>query len=60
MLSKIEGGEKVIILDSNTMDLPENWRTIDIKEEYSTLLPSTEQDDADEDDVDKKIVKIRF
>lgn len=52
LLSRIEGGDKIIILDSNTEDLPDNWREIDIKQEYAPLLLSQGQDDEDEEDVD--------
>ena len=33
LLTRMEGGEKIIVMDS-LEDLPANWRTIDLKEEY--------------------------
>ena len=33
LLTRMEGGEKILVMDS-LKDLPANWRTIDLKEEY--------------------------
>ena len=33
LLSKMDGGEKILVLDSLT-DLPANWRDIDLRERY--------------------------
>ena len=36
LLSKLDGGEKIVVCDSNT-DLPRNWRDIDLKEAFGSL-----------------------
>ena len=34
LLSKLDGGEKIIVCDSN-VDLPVNWKTLDLKEAFA-------------------------
>ena len=60
LLGKMEGGEKIIFMDSNK-DLPKDWKTIDLKETFGVPnkssvdalidvdVPTT--DDATSDDV---------
>ena len=49
LLSKLDGGEKIVVCDSNT-DLPRNWREISLKEAFGSKrngdVPNLEEDNA--------------
>ena len=36
LLSKLDGGDKIVVCDSNT-DLPQNWKEIDMKEAFGSV-----------------------
>ena len=45
LLSKLDGGSKIIVLDSNK-DLPENWKYVDLKKTFG--LVTGEEEDGDD------------
>ena len=52
LLSKLDGGEKIVVCDSNT-DLPRNWRDINLKEAFGSLggdVPDLEANAASADE----------
>ena len=52
LLSKLDGGEKIVVCDSNT-DMPRNWRDVDLNEAFGSLggdVPDTEPNAASADE----------
>ena len=39
LLAKIDGGNKIIVMDSSK-DLPSNWRNIDMRKKYGIIRPT--------------------
>ena len=54
LLGQLENGRNVKVLDSNTDDLPKNWKQMNIEEEYGAILKNKKQSNqADEHVVDE-------